>query len=114
MIKNSPNDCYFRVQKTTIVILDRLNQVLSNIVSHSDRHQFNGLQSLLCATLQSILYKVGANDVSESSDSIMNTLLTMFASSSGKVGGVQEDALMAVSTLMDLLGEQFMNDCAWD
>ena len=38
----------------------------------------------------------------------MNALLTMFASTSGKVGGVQEDALMAVSTLVDLLGEQFM------
>ena len=77
MIKNSPNDCYFRVQKTTIVILDHLSQVLSHIASHSDRHQFNGLQSVLCATLQSILHKVDANGVSKISDSIMNALVKL-------------------------------------
>uniref|UniRef100_U5EL75 Putative karyopherin importin beta 1 n=1 Tax=Corethrella appendiculata TaxID=1370023 RepID=U5EL75_9DIPT len=111
MIKNSPNDCYITVQKTTMVILERLNQVLqmeTHISTHSDRHQFNDLQSLLCATLQSVLRKVDAKDAPQISDAIMSALLTMFNSSSGKVGGVQEDALMAVSTLVDLLGEQFI------
>lgn len=111
MIKNSPIDCYFTVQKTTMVILERLNQVLqmeSHISSHTDRHQFNDLQSLLCATLQSVLRKVEPSDAPQISDAIMTALLTMFASSSGKVGGVQEDALMAVSTLVDLLGEHFI------
>lgn len=111
MIKNSPNDCYLTVQKTTMVILERLNQVLqmeNHIATHTDRHQLNDLQSLLCATLQSVLRKVEANDAPQISDAIMTALLTMFSSSSGKVGGVQEDALMAVSTLVDLLGEQFI------
>lgn len=111
MIKNSPNDCYITVQRTTMVILERLNQVLqmeSHISNHNDRHQFNDLQSLLCATLQSVLRKVEANDAPQISDAIMTALLTMFNSNSGKVGGVQEDALMAVSTLVDLLGEQFI------
>lgn len=111
MIKNSPQDCYVSVQKTTMVILERLNQVLqmeSHISTHSDRHQFNDLQSLLCATLQSVLRKVDAKDAPQISDAIMTALLTMFSSSSGKVGGVQEDALMAVSTLVDLLGEGFI------
>lgn len=110
MIKNSPNDCYVVVQKTTMVILERLNQVLqmeSHISNHNDRHQFNDLQSLLCATLQSVLRKVEPNDAPKISDAIMTALITMFSSSSGKVGGVQEDALIAVSTLVDLLGEQF-------
>ena len=55
MIKNSPRDCYVTVQKATMVILERLNQVLAmeqQIQNHSDRAQFNDLQSLLCATLQ--------------------------------------------------------------
>ncbi|XP_021937576.1 importin subunit beta-1 [Zootermopsis nevadensis] len=55
MVKNSPRDCYVTVQKTTMVILERLQQVLqmeTHIQSHSDRAQYNDLQSLLCATLQ--------------------------------------------------------------
>jgi importin subunit beta-1 len=55
MVKNSPRDCYVIVQKTTMVILERLQQVLqmeTHIQSHSDRAQYNDLQSLLCATLQ--------------------------------------------------------------
>lgn len=112
MIKNSPNDCYVVVQKTTMVILDRINQVLqmeTHVSSNTDRHQFYDLQSLLCATLQSVLRKVVPEDAPKISDAIMTALLTMFSSSSGKVGGVQEDALMAVSTLVDLLGEKFYN-----
>lgn len=111
MIKNSPNDCYMVVQKTTLVILERLNHVLqmeNQMTAHNDRHQFNDLQSLLCATLQSVLRKVDAVDAPKISDAIMTALLTMFNSSSGKVGNVQEDALMAVSTLVDLLGDQFL------
>lgn len=111
MIKNAPNDCYLTVQKTTMVILERLNQVLqmeNQIIVQSDRHHFNDIQSLLCATLQSVLRKVQPDDAPQISDAIMTALLTMFNSSAGSVGGVQEDALMAVSTLVDLLGEQFL------
>ncbi len=55
MVKNSPKDCYVTVQKTVMVILERLQQVLqmeARIQSQSDRVQYNDLQSLLCATLQ--------------------------------------------------------------
>jgi len=61
MVKNSPKDCYVVVQRTTMVILERLNQVLQmegHIQSNSDRSQYNDLQGLLCATLQSVLRKV--------------------------------------------------------
>ncbi|XP_030383344.1 importin subunit beta [Scaptodrosophila lebanonensis] len=110
MIKNSPLDCYLVVQRTTIVILERLNQVMqmeTHINNHSDRHQFNDLQSLLCATLQSVLRKVREEDAPQISDAIMTALLTMFNSSAGKSGGVQEDAFLAVSTLVELLGIGF-------
>lgn len=111
MVKNSPTDCYVTVQKTTVVILERLQQVLqmeNHISSQSDRSQFNDLQSLLCATLQSVLRKVTPEDAPRISDAIMTALLTMFAGNAGKVGGVQEDALMAVSTLVEVLGEGFL------
>ena len=77
-------------------------------VHGGDRHTISDLQSLLCATLQSVLRKVEPNDAPQISDAIMTALLTMFNSNSGKIGGVQEDALMAVSTLVDLLGDKFL------
>ena len=111
MIKNSPKDCYVTVQKTIMVVLDRLQQGLqmeSRIQSQTERAQYNDLQSQLCATLQSVLRKVDKNDAPLISDAIMRALLEMFQSSvNNKTGGVQEDALMAVSTLVDVLGDGF-------
>ena len=82
----------------------------SHVQSHSDRVQYNDLQSLLCATLQSVLRKVTPEDAPKISDPIMAALLQMFNSSAGpnRAGGVQEDALMAVSTLTEVLGEGFI------
>jgi hypothetical protein len=57
MIKNSPKDCCATVQKTSKVLLERLQQVLqmeARIVSQTEQVQNNDLQSLLCATLQVI------------------------------------------------------------
>ena len=81
MIKNSPKDCYQTVQKTVMVILERLQQVLqmeSRISSQTERNQYNDLQSLLCATLQSVLKKVESEHAPLISDSIMQALLSMF------------------------------------
>ena len=117
MIKNSPSDCYPIVQSTTMIILERLNHVLSlenhlssaenYLQSGHDKAQVNDLQSLLCATLQSVLRKMTPEDAPKISDAIMTALLQMF-NSSGKSGGVQEDALMAVGTLVETLGEGFL------
>lgn len=55
IIKNSPTDCYSTVQKTTLFVLERLNQVLvlgGQMQNHSERNEMTDLQSLLCATLQ--------------------------------------------------------------
>jgi len=57
---------------------------------------------------QSVLRKVAPEDAPQISDPIMTALLQMFASNSCKSGGVQEDALMAVSTLVEVLGEGFL------
>ena len=48
-----------------------------------------------------MLRKVTPEDAPKISDAIMTSLLQMLSSSSGKVGGVQEDALLAVSTLVE-------------
>lgn len=58
--------------------------------------------------LQSVLRKVESAHAPQISDPIMTALLQMFQSSvNNKTGGVQEDALMAVSTLVEVLGEVF-------
>ena len=92
--------------------LERLQQVLqmeSHIQSQSDRVQFNDLQSLLCATLQSVLRKVEPAHAPQISDNIMTALLQMFQSSAqSRSGGVQEDALMAVATLVEVLSDGFI------
>ena len=81
-------------------------QMESRIQSQAERSQYNDLQSLLCSTLQRVLRKVEPADAPIISDSIMRALLQMFQSSvNNKTGGVQEDALMAVSTLVEVLGK---------
>ena len=57
---------------------------------------------------QSVLRKVTSEDAPQISDAIMGALLQMLSSSTGKAGGVQEDALLATSTLVEVLGSNFM------
>ncbi|XP_021959205.1 importin subunit beta-1 isoform X2 [Folsomia candida] len=110
MIKNSPRDCYETVQHTTLVILERLRTVLvmENHANGGDRTQYNELQSSLCATLQIVLRKVSPQDAPKISDAVMNALLQMLSGPGGRSGGVQEDALMAISTLTEVMGEGFI------
>ncbi|PIK60928.1 putative importin subunit beta-1 [Apostichopus japonicus] len=112
MIKNSATDCYGTVQATTLVILQRINQILqmeSRVQTAMDRMQYNDLQSLLCATLQSVLRKMKREDALKISDDVMRALLQMFQSSVGAAGGgVQEDAFVAVGTLVEVLGPEFL------
>lgn len=113
MIKNSTNDCYAKVQETTVIILNRLSEVLlcdQNMVINNDRNHRQNIQDIessLCATLQSVLRKIKPQDAPQVSDNIMTALLMMFSSNGGRAGGVQEDALMAISNLCDLLNEGF-------
>lgn len=58
--------------------------------------------------IQSVLRKVTPDDAPQISDAIMTALLQMFNSNTCKSGGVQEDAIMAVSTLVEVLGEGFL------
>ena len=67
----------------------------------ADRQQLSDLESLLCATLQSLLRKVTAEDALGIADTVMTALLMMFGSGSGQRGGVQEDAIMTVGVLVE-------------
>lgn len=58
---------------------------------------------------QNVLRKVQHQDALQISDVVMASLLRMFQSTAGS-GGVQEDALMAVSTLVE--GEACMSQCS--
>ncbi|XP_068752252.1 importin subunit beta-1-like [Montipora capricornis] len=108
LIKNSAKDCYEVVQKTTLVILHRLQHVLQMEKNVSDRAQYNDLQSLLCATLQSVLRKVNPQDALQIANPVMTALLQMLNAGTGVVGGVQEDALMAIGTLVEVVGAEFI------
>ncbi|XP_064389350.1 importin subunit beta-1-like [Halichondria panicea] len=111
LIKFSAKDCYPVVQNTTAIILESIKHVLNIQVSQlsgADRQQLTDMESLLCATLQSLLRKVNTEDIQQISDTVMQSLLVMFQSHSGQSGGgVQEDAIMTVGVLVEVIGEGF-------
>ncbi|KAK2722426.1 hypothetical protein QYM36_002833 [Artemia franciscana] len=111
-IKSSPKDCYIHVARATEIIITRLNQVLQmegSINNMTDRSHYFDLQSLLCATLQSVLKKMTKEDAMRIGDAVMQSLLHIFNSSMRLgSGAVQEDAMMAVASLAEVLGEDFL------
>ncbi|XP_050439163.1 importin subunit beta-1-like [Adelges cooleyi] len=103
MIKFSPIECYETVKSTTLIILSRLNQIFNLQTVNEDCLD---MQGLLCATLQSVIRKMNSDDVDKISNAIMNALLVMLSTS--KDSGLQEDALMAISPLVENLGKGFI------
>lgn len=51
--------------------------------------------------LQSLLRKLSRQDALLLSDTVVSTLLIMLGTSSGRTGGVQEDALMTAGALIE-------------
>ena len=51
---------------------------------------------------------VTPQDAPKISDAVMEALLQMLNGPGGRSGGVQEDALMAISTLTEVMGEGFI------
>ena len=71
-------------------------------VSGADKQQLADLQSLLCATLQSLMRKVNREDALSIAPTVMQALLLMFQSSAAAGGGgVLEDAIMTVGVLVE-------------
>ena len=50
---------------------------------------------------KSLIRKLEQSDINQASDTIMQTLLAMLTTSSGQVGGVQEDALLTIGVLVE-------------
>uniref|UniRef100_A0A915L5R3 Importin subunit beta-1/Transportin-1-like TPR repeats domain-containing protein n=1 Tax=Romanomermis culicivorax TaxID=13658 RepID=A0A915L5R3_ROMCU len=110
LIKNSPKDCYPIVRNTTVIILKKLeilSRMENNVQSTSDAGQLHDLQSLLCATLQSVLSKVQKEDALQISNEVMSALLQIMTHAA-RGTTVMEDALMAASALITVLGSDFM------
>lgn len=110
VIKFSAKDVYPIIQKTTLVIIERLQHVLqldSQVTTSSDKQQLADLESLLCATLQSLLRKVVKADAISIADTVMGALLLMFQSGTQN-SGVLEDAVMTVSALVEVIGSEFL------
>lgn len=111
LIKHSAKDCYAVTCDTTKIILSRLQhavQLDSQIVAASDKSQLSELQSLLCAALQSLLRKLTKQDALVTADILVTTLLSMLNTSTGRVSGVQEDALMTAGALIEVICEDFL------
>ena len=67
-----------------------------------DKQHLADLESLICATLQSLVRKVSREDALQIAPTVMETLLLMFQSStSGSSSGVLEDAIMTVGVLVE-------------
>ncbi|XP_022211726.2 importin subunit beta-like [Drosophila obscura] len=109
MIGDSSLDCYLVVQRTTIVIFERISQAIQmeRHISEQRRRQLNETLSLLCATLQSLLRKIHKEECPQISDAVMNAMLSIIQLNAGKSGRVQESGFLVVSALVDRLGVQF-------
>jgi len=108
LMKNAPDDCYDIVLKTTEEVMSRIQNLfaMENGIDSSMMSQYHDMQGLLCATLTAIIRKVKPEHMNELSDKCMEYLLKMLAKSNG-VGSVQEDALGAVGTLIEVVGKGF-------
>ncbi|PAV79237.1 hypothetical protein WR25_02820 [Diploscapter pachys] len=110
LIKDSPKDCYQHVQSTTMMMLTKLEQLLNMEIASTnstDKNQLVDLQALLCATLQSVLRRLRTEDAPVVGEPIMKGLLQIMSRATGKGGNVMEEALLAVSTLVETLGVHF-------
>jgi len=104
LIRNSPADCYTIVQKTTMLVLQKMESLFAvedSLVTPADRSQLRDMQSSLCATLESVLRKIHPEDAPNVSDAIMNGLLRIMLGVGLDSSAVMEEALLAVSSVID-------------
>ena len=68
----------------------------------ADKQHLADLESLICATLQSLVRKVNSEDALRIAPTVMEALLLMFqASAANPSSGVLEDAIMTVGVLVE-------------
>mmetsp|Transcript_6215 Transcript_6215/g.9298 ORF Transcript_6215/g.9298 Transcript_6215/m.9298 type:complete len:858 (-) Transcript_6215:252-2825(-) len=105
LIQNSALDVKPIVSEFFPSILQLLSESFKmNILSNDDRENQQGLQSLLCGTIQVISQKI-KGEVRNFGDAIMSLLLKVFEN---KFAVAQEEAFMAVGALADEMEGDFM------
>ena len=95
-----PWECYHLLEKTILVVLERLQRLSQS--SGENSSGVNITKSFLCSTLNSMLLKIEPDHIAQVSDRVVLVLLQLL-----QVTDVQEDALMAFSSLISLLGQNF-------
>lgn len=102
---NCPADCYDAVKQSTVDVMTRLQQSLA---LQAEASQLSEIQTQLCALLQTLLKRLDPSDVAQVADGAMSIFLSVFHASAGaQLNAVQEDALMAMSALIDAVKEGF-------
>ncbi|KAG5183553.1 armadillo-type protein [Tribonema minus] len=104
LIQNSADDVRPVVVETLKMVLNMLAASFNMpLLSNDDREKQQGLQSLLCGTIQVICPKI-KQEVAPYGDQIMTLLLKVFGS---KHAIAQEEAFMAAGALADQLERDF-------
>lgn len=108
-VQYSAEDCYPSVKKCADVVIQRLHASLSSqIAGREHLAQLSDIQTQLCALLQVLLKRLKQDDVARLADPVMQIFLAVFHSASAShLRAVQEDALMAMSALIDAVKENF-------
>ncbi|XP_068155896.1 importin subunit beta-like [Drosophila tropicalis] len=108
-ISSCPLDCFLSVQSVVIVVLGRLDQILAIGLRMNDpmNRRCNELQSLLCELLKAVLGTYNPQDAKLISDDVMRILL-MFQLNAVALATHQQNALETISTLVHLLGKEFV------
>eukprot|EP00124_Ichthyophonus_hoferi_P004340 Ihof_evm1s466 gene=Ihof_evmTU1s466 len=107
-IINSSEDCYAVVQSTTLYLMTTLQNTLQMQpgMAQSDRATHSELQSLLCGSLQAAAARLRKEDLIQISQQLMEMLIYMVGTTAG-MGGVQEDALLAINAIINSLELDF-------
>eukprot|EP00092_Neocalanus_flemingeri_P012343 GFUD01013307.1.p2 GENE.GFUD01013307.1~~GFUD01013307.1.p2 ORF type:complete len:448 (+),score=92.88 GFUD01013307.1:2272-3615(+) len=92
-----PQECYHLLEKTIIIVLDRLQGL--SFCSGENSSGVNITKSFLCSALNAMLLKIETDHIDQISDRVVNVLLQLL-----QVPDVQEDALMTISSIVELLG----------
>ena len=100
LTNHCPQECYHLLEKTMLIVLERLQRL--SFCSGENSSGVNITKSFLCSTLNSMLLKIDPDHIDQISDRVVNVLLQLL-----QVPDVQEDALMAVSSMVELLGSNF-------
>ena len=107
-VQNSPKDCYEVVKKCTTAVVTRLQQSLTAQIGREQLAQLSDIQTQLCALLQVLLKRLDSVDVAQLADGVMQIFMAIFHSTSANhLRAVQEDALMAMSALIDAVKDNF-------